>query len=58
MNEFYSAVLGSHSIPICQILYDHDFDFNAHHFDVGGNILAQAVKDGDVETARWLLEHG
>lgn len=58
MNEFYFACCGKPSIPIFQVLYEHNFDFNEHHFHVGGNILAVAVEEGDVEAVRWLLEHG
>lgn len=57
-NEFFLAVLDSHSVPVCQVLLDHGFDFNQHHFDVGGNVLISSITDGDLETARWLLEHG
>ena len=58
MNDLFSVVVSNHTIPICQVLYNHGFDFNKHHFHVGGNVLAAAITDGDTKTARWLLEHG
>jgi hypothetical protein len=59
-SEFYHAACNSQSTAIFQVLLENGFDLNAHtsEFFGSGTALVVAAMHGNIEFARWLLEHG
>ena len=56
--EFFHGAMGAGSTAIWQVLLDHGFQFHMHESEYLGDALLQAVFNGDLELAKWLLEHG
>ena len=52
------AATSAGSIPVYQVLVDNHFDLNQHWSEYDGDALVMAAFDGNVELARFLLEHG
>lgn len=53
----YHSVTGSQSPDVWRVLFEHGYDFNAHQSEVG-DALSDAVWDGNVALATFLLEEG
>lgn len=53
----YHCATGSKSPDVWRVLFAHGYDFNAHQSEVG-DALSDAIWDGDVALATFLLEEG
>jgi ankyrin repeat protein len=57
-NEVYEGACYARSIPLFEVLLSQGLDLNAHSSEYCGDALNLAVSEGDVQFAKWLLEHG
>jgi ankyrin repeat protein len=57
-NEVYEDACYAYSIPLFEVLLSHGLDLNAHSSEYCGDVLDLASPPGDVQPAKWLLEHG
>jgi hypothetical protein len=55
---FFIAAISGKSPAVFLVLLDHGWDINAHETETSGDALASAIKAGDYDFAKWLLEHG
>ena len=56
-NEVYEGACYACSIPLFEVLLPHGLDLNTHSSEYCGDALNLAASSGDVQFAKWLLEH-
>jgi hypothetical protein len=56
-NKFFILATDA-GIPIFQVLVNHGWNLNAHYTEACGDALACAIRSGEYDFTKWLLEHG
>ncbi|KAJ4420816.1 hypothetical protein N0V82_004111 [Gnomoniopsis sp. IMI 355080] len=54
----YHQAMDSRSLAIWEVLIRHGLDLNATYSEACGDVFSEAVREGNVELARFLLENG